>query len=147
MTLNERDWRPITFEGVTFPATLMGISILESVLGITDEELGEWLWRFPICRGITKSASAEKCIRCAQRTADLMLEQRQRVLDGVRDHLVPHGFDPETTYRDWLVALQQIVELSAAAEGDCSWSAPAHPDDSIKSAADVERFMRNLTGQ
>jgi len=34
------DWRPITFQGVTFPATLMGISVLDSVLRIADEELG-----------------------------------------------------------------------------------------------------------
>jgi hypothetical protein len=41
------------------------------------------------------------------------------------------------------MAFQQIIKLSKATEGDCSWSAPAHPDD--QSAADLERFM-NLLG-
>ena len=129
MPLNEQDWRPITFQGVTFPATLMGISILEPVLGITDKDFGDWLWQLPICRGVTKSAPAERCARCARQAADLLLEQRQRVLDGIRDRLTPHGFDAESTYRDWIVALQRIAELSRAASGDCSWSAPSHPKD------------------
>jgi hypothetical protein len=75
----------------------------------------------------------------------LMLEQRQRVLDGIRDRLAPHGFDPETTYRDWLVALQRIAELSATAEGECLWSAPAHPRDTLKSEADVRHFIDTLS--
>jgi hypothetical protein len=140
MPLNEQDWRPITFQGVTFPATLMGISILEPVLDITDANLGDWLWRLPICCGITKSAPAERCARYAQQAADLMLEQRQQVLAGIRERLAPHGFDPESTYRDWIVALQRIVELSMAATGDCLWSAPMHPKDSIKTAAEVEKL-------
>src|SRR5436190_5762621 len=142
MPLSEKDWRPITFQGVTFPATLMGISILEPVLGITDKDLGEWLWRLPICCGVTKSAPAERCGRCAQRATDLMLEQRQRVLDGIRDRLAPHGFDAESTYRDWMVALQRIAELSRVASGDCSWSAPSHPTD--MKPADFRRLAAAL---
>ena len=144
MPSNEQDWTPITFQDVTFPATLMGISILEPVLDIADEELGEWLWRLPICRGVTKRAPAERCARCAQRAVDLMLEQRQLVLDGIRERLTPHGFDAESTYRDWVVALQRIAELSRAASGDCIWSAPSHPNDKCKTAADAERFMAAL---
>jgi hypothetical protein len=144
MSLNDQDWRPITFQGVTFPATLMGISILEPVLGIIDEELGEWLWRLPNCCGVTKRAPAEKCVRCALRAANLMLEHRQRVHDGIRNRLTPHGFDAETTYQDWIVALQRIVELSKAECGDCSWSAPSHPSDRYKTASDAERFMMAL---
>jgi len=52
MPLDDYEFRPITFQGVTFPATLMGISILEPVLGIEDEDLGDWLWRLPICSGL-----------------------------------------------------------------------------------------------
>jgi len=144
MAFDDYNFRPITFQGVTFPATLMGVSILEPVLGITDEDLGSWLWRLTICCGVTKSAPAERCARCAQRAADLMLEQRQRVLDGIRDRLMRHGLDAETTYRDWLLALQRIVELSEAASGDCSWSAPIHPNDSCQTGADVERFLSAL---
>jgi hypothetical protein len=144
MTLDDYAFRPITFQGVTFPATLMGISILEPVLGITDEDIADWLWRLPICCGVTKSAPADRCARCAQRAADLMLEQRQRVLDGIRDRLATHGFDSESTYRDWLLALQRIVELSTAASGDCFWSAPLHPNDKYKTAADAKRLMDAL---
>lgn len=139
MAFDDYEFRPITFQGVTFPATLMGISILEPVLGITDEDVADWLWRLPICCGMTKSAPAERCARCAQRAADLMLEQRKRVLDGIRERLIPLGFDVETTYRDWLLALERIIELSAAVSGDCSWSAPLYPNDRYKTAADAKR--------
>jgi hypothetical protein len=141
MSLDEQDWRPITFQGVTFPATLMGISILEPVLGITDEELGGWLWRLPICKGVAKSAPAEKCAQCAQQVVDLMLEHREQVLEGIRDRLAPYGFDPEVTYRDLIAALQRIVELSRAVNGDCVWSAPAHPNDQFQTRDDVQRLQ------
>ena len=144
MALDDFNWRQITFQGVTFPPTLMGISILVPVLAITDEELNEWLWRFPICCGLPKRAPAERCARCARLTADLMLEHRQRVLDGIYDRLAEHGFNPEETYRDWLLALQHIAELSAAANADCVWSAPFHPRDHLKSEGDVQSFVDTL---
>jgi hypothetical protein len=144
MPFNDYDFRPITFQGVTFPATLMGISILEPVLGI-EGDLGDWLWRFPICCGSPKRTTAERCARCALQAADLMLEHRERVLDGIRERLASHGFEPETTYRDWLLALQRIAELSAVTEGECVWSAPSLPRDTLKSEADVRRFIDTLT--
>jgi hypothetical protein len=144
MPLNDHDWRPITFQGVEFPPTLMAISILEPVLEFEDDEFGEWLWRFPICCGVTNHAPADQCAKFARKAADLMLEQRQRVLDGVRDRLVSHGFDPETTFRDWILALQRIRELSAAAQGECAWSAPAHPSDHYKTAANAELLIDAL---
>ena len=144
MALDDYEFRPITFPGVTFPATLMGISILEPVLGIMDEDLGDWLWRLPICCGMTKRAPADRCARCARRAADLMLEHRRRVLDGIRDRLSSHGFDAENTYRDWLLALQRIVELSLAASDDCFWSALLHPSDRNLTSADAKRLLEAL---
>jgi hypothetical protein len=141
MRLNEQDWRPITFQGVTFPATLMGISILEPVLRITDDEVGDWLWRLPICKGVTKVSPAQRCARCAQQAIDLMLEHRQCVLDGIQERLSEHGFNPEITYQDWILALQRIVELSAQVDGDCTWSAPMHPNDKFKTPADFKKLM------
>jgi hypothetical protein len=141
MALDEKQWRPITFEGVTFPATLMGVSMLGSVLNINDEELGDWLWRLPICKGVTKRRSAEMCNRCAQKMIDLMLEHRQRVLDAIRELLGPHGFDADTTFVDWITAFQQIRNLSAKAESECIWSAPSHPEDK---PADWQAFMLAL---
>jgi hypothetical protein len=146
MRLNDYDWRPITFQGITFPPTLMAISILDPVLDKADEDLTDWLWRLPICCGITKSAPAERCARCARKTVDMMLEQRQRVLDGIRDRLSPQGFDAETTYREWIVALQQIAELSEAASGECCWSAPSHPSDPLKSASEDAHRHENGSG-
>ncbi len=147
MKFNEQEWRPITFQGVTFPATLMGIDIL---MYLADEHFGEeselveWLLRLSVCRGVTKDAPADRCARCAQQTIDLMLEHRQRVLDDIRDRLVPHGWEVEATYRDWILALQRIVELSNATDGDCFWSAPLHKSDPIQNAQNAKRFLRNL---
>jgi hypothetical protein len=144
MLINDYDFRPNTFQGETFPATLMAISILEPVLDIADEDLGDWLWRLPICCGVKKTAPAERCARCAQKAADLMLEQRQQVLAGIRERLASQGFDAEATYKDWIVALQRIAELSRASNGDCVWSAPAHAKDPMRSAGDWKRFMEAL---
>ena len=148
MPLDDYQFRPITFQGITFPATLMAIDVLGKVLDLTDEgedeDLFDWLWRLSICRGFPKHAPAERCARCARQAADLMLEQRQRVLDGIRDRLSDHGFDPEMTYRDWLLALQRIAELSALADAECVWSAPSHPRDTLKTDADVQRFFDKL---
>jgi hypothetical protein len=149
MPFNEQDFRPITFQGVTFPATLMAIDIL---MYLADEEwgeeseLGSWLFRLSVCRGITKDAPAERCARCAQQTIDLMLEHRQRVLDEIRHRLIPHGFEVEATYRDWMLALQRIVEISNATDGDCFWSAPLHKSDPIQNAQDAKRFLRIIEG-
>jgi hypothetical protein len=147
MSLDDYAFRPITFQGVAFPPSLMAISMLGRVLAIADGDLDDWLWRFPICCGWPKTAPAERCAGCAQRLADLMLEQRTRVLDGIREQLAEYGFDPETTYREWLLSLQRIVELSEAAEDKCTWSAPIHVRDALKSKGDLDRLLTKLTKQ
>lgn len=144
MTIDPKEWRPITFQGVTFPATLMASDVLEPILGFEHEDLGAWLWRLTICRGVTKRAPAETCAQYAERLLNLMLEQRPRVLDGIRDRLGSHGFEPEETYRDWITAFQQIIKLSKETDGDCSWSAPGHPDDLYKGREGAERFLKAL---
>ncbi|WP_367870472.1 hypothetical protein [Luteolibacter sp. Populi] len=123
------EFRPITFQDEVFPPSLMGISILEPVLDIEEEELGEWLWRLPICKGVTKRAPAERCARCAMQTVDLMLEMRQAVLEGIADRLAEFGFDPESTYREWIHSLLRIAMLSRREEDDCVWWSPAHEMD------------------
>jgi hypothetical protein len=75
MVLDPKIWRPITFQSVTFPATLMGSSILLSIFRISNEDLAEWLMRLTICCGVTKRAPSEKCGRCAEQLLNLMLEQ------------------------------------------------------------------------
>ena len=51
-------------------------------------------------------------------------------------------FNVEETYRDWIMAFQQIIELSKATVGDCSWSAPVHNGPQYSSADEVKRFMK-----
>jgi hypothetical protein len=129
MALDDYEFRPITFQGITFPATLMGVSILEPVLGIRDREFTDWVWGLSVSCGRERNAPAEFCARLAQRTVDLMLEHRQLVLDGIRERLGPHGFDADTTFRDWILAFQRIQSLSTGVEGNCVWSAPSHSKD------------------
>ncbi len=140
---DDSEWRPISFQGERFPQSLMGVSILEPVLEIEDEELGEWLWRLPICRGVTKQAPAERCARCATAAVDLMLEHRAQVLAGIAGRLALYGFDPELTYREWIFSLQRIAELSAKADGICVWSAPRHATDA-NPAEQAKRFLDYL---
>ena len=142
MAFDDYEFRPITFQGVMFPATLMGISILEPVLGIRDREFIDWVWALRLCCGRERTAPAEFCSRMAQGTIDLMLEHRQKILDAIRERLGPHGFDADTTFRDWMEALQSIRALSAGIEGDCVWSSPSHPKD--MKPADWQRFASAL---
>lgn len=140
---DDGEWRPITFQGEVFPPSLMGISILEPVLEIEEEELGEWLWRLPICKGVTKQAPAERCARCATAAMDLMLEHRLQVLAGIAERLAHDGLDPELTYREWIFSLQRIAELSAKAEAICVWSSPRHATDG-NPAEQAKRFLDSL---
>lgn len=142
MNLDDYDWRPITFQGETFPPSLMGISILEPVLGIKDEQVADWLWRFPICRSLPKSAPAEICARCAAATVDLMRANKEVVLEGIRERLGSDGFDPETTFREWGLSLMRIADLSLKAEGECRWSVPSHKRDKpLQSKEDALRWL------
>ncbi|HWB02449.1 MAG TPA: hypothetical protein VG796_05445 [Verrucomicrobiales bacterium] len=120
----------------------MGISILESVMEIEDEDFGEWLWSFCICCGRTRKAAAERCARCALQAANLIEVNRQQVLDAIHERLGAHGFDPESTYQDWLASLRQIAVLSAASTGECTWCAPEHPRGRRKSI----HVLRQLQG-
>jgi hypothetical protein len=142
MAFDDREFRPITFQGITFPATLMGVSILEPVLGIKDHEFIDWVWGLRVCCGRERNAPAELCARMAERTVNLMLEHRRQVLDGIRERLGPHGFDADITFQDWIQAFQRIQSLSAGVEGDCVWSAPSHPKD-LK-PADFQRLNSAL---
>ena len=142
MPIDDYEFRPITFQGITFPATLMGVSILEPVLGIKDREFIDWVWGLRVCCGVQKSAPAEFCARLAHRTVDLLLENRKQVLDGIRERLGQHGFDADITFSDWVVAFQQINNLSKSVGGDCVWSAPSHPKD--MKASDWQRLDQAL---
>jgi hypothetical protein len=143
MAFNERDYRPITFEGVVLPPSVMGMTILMDLPGAT-EELLDWIWKFPHCKGITKSSAADICHRSASLARDLLLEQRQLVLKEIAERLGPHGFDAQTTFGEWVTAFQTIADISKKSSRMCQWSAPLHPDDRSKTREDAQRFLDAL---
>jgi hypothetical protein len=143
MALDDKDWRPITFEGITFPPTVMGISIL-TVIPSAQPEMCDWLWSLRICCGVTKSADADLCYRASSLALELIKKERQVVLAEIEKRLGPHGFDPNTTLDDWVAALQSVNDISQSADHPCEWSAPIHPSDPIQNAADARRFFRQL---
>lgn len=143
--LDPNIWRPVTFEGVTFPPTLMGISVLASIVSavvpIQDDELHFWLHGLRTCCGITKRAPAEVCLSCAKRAMDLMIEHRSAVLAGIEECLGPYHFEPNSTFSDWISALQRISELAAACEDECAWSAPGYASDPLGTPEKRQKFM------
>jgi len=74
------DFRPITFEGVQLAPSVMGISVLEPIIDEMNDRTGEWIWRLPICCGVTKSAGASLCYEASTDALNLMLEHRALVL-------------------------------------------------------------------
>lgn len=145
--LSKDDWRPISFEGTVFPPTVMGISILSSVLPNLDEELEFWLWSFPICKGVIKSKPAEECRRCANRASDLMLDHRDIVLASITERLGSYGFVASVTYRDWIFSLKQIAEIASRTTGECEWSAPALLGEKEKMLEQFELWEKLLKKQ
>src|SRR5438552_13158609 len=101
MKFDDYEFRPITFQGVTFPATLMGVSILEPVLEIRDREFIDWVWGLRTCCGRSRRAPAEFCARMAQRSVDLMLEHSPKILAAIDERIGRYGFGPVTTFCDW----------------------------------------------
>jgi hypothetical protein len=138
--LSSKHWRPITFEGVQLPPTFMAISVLASLMREEDEELEGWLWRFPICCGVTKAEDAEVCRRCAQCAMDFMLEHRDQVLQGIASNLGEEGFISEDTFSDWMLSLMRIAEVTKEKAGPCWRSAPSHPTDTLTRDV-LDRFL------
>ena len=123
--LNPAHWRPILFEGAELRPTVMAMGLLSSVLGSKDHDLQQWLADFVDCRGVTKSARSLECFQFSTRARDLALELRDPLLAAIKRELASEGFEPVATYRDWMNALQQIIEISARTEDDCEWRAPS----------------------
>jgi hypothetical protein len=147
MPLDDFEFRPITFQGVRFPPTLMGIAVLAPVLGAKDRELAAWLTGLPACRGFTRKAPAEYCARCARLAMERMRELRWLVIAELRAQLEPRGIHPEAAYLDWMQSLQRIADLSAAAREICVWSAPWHPRDSQEAEAATVRWIEARSRQ
>ena len=145
MQIDPKEWRPIKFEGVIMPQSLMAITVLGEALPEIDDETDNWLWELAICCGRTKLGSARDCVRFSEVALNAVLSHKLRVQDHVRIHLQQNGFDPETTCAEWLSSLTEILHLSrASTTGQCSWSAPSHPDDLLGNKDGVDRFIRAL---
>ena len=81
----DRDFRPITFEGVQLAPSVMGISVLEPIIDEMNDRTGDWIWRLPICSGVTKSADAILCHEASTDALNLMLENRVLVLSEISE--------------------------------------------------------------
>ena len=134
------DFRPITFEGVQLAPSVMGISVLEPIIDEMNDRTGEWIWRLPICCGVTKSAGARLCYEASTDALNLMLEHRALVLIEIAERFPDAPFSAEQAYEEWATALASIQKVSAGREDTCEWSAPSHSDDPIQTAEDAERF-------
>ena len=144
MNLNEENWRPITFEGHELPASLMGIDNLEKILEFDDEDLGSFLFRLCVCKGVIKSAGARRCYKTSKKAISLINENLEEVKAGIQERLGPHGFDAERTVADWISSLEVIRDNSRKIFGKCYWSAPLHKNDRYQTKEDVENLLKNM---
>jgi hypothetical protein len=145
--LNAAHWRPILFEGAEFPPTVMAIAILGTVLGPKDRDLQQWLAGFADCRGTTKSAESLVCFQFASRARDLALEYRDALLTTITRDLASEGFEPVATLRDWMNALQQIIEIAAQTEDDCEWRAPSVAGEAAIVTKQIDAMRWFMDGQ
>ena len=140
--MNSYNYRPITFENHTFHPSVMGIDVLEYAFQLS-EETADWVWRFPICCGVTKSLSAKLCHTA---THELLLFIPERIAD-IRK-VIEERVESDLTYQEiikhWIDALEYIHSSSSNSEGDCYWSAPSHPDDKVQLAPDHQKFTNAL---
>ena len=136
--------RPIVFEGVPLPRSVMAISLLAAVAEARDRELAGWLASFPDCRANPRSAASLTCFLLAGRARDLMLDERETVLAQIEAHL--GGFDPKGTYGEWITALQRVSELAAQTEDECEWFAPAVPGEAPIVSKQVAAMRSYLGG-
>ena len=140
MNLDSYDWRPITFQGETFPPSFMGVSILVEILPVSDEVV-DWLWSLRICCGREQNASAATCARFSGIVGEQLLTHREQVIEGIQDRLGSHGFEAGSAYDDWVTCFGRIADLSAKSKGECVWSAPTHPNDPFASEAGKKKQL------
>ena len=140
--MNSYHYRLITFENHTFHPSVMGIDVLEYALQLTADT-ADWIWRFPICCGVTKASPAELCHSA---TDELLLLIPEHFAD-VRD-VIEERIESDLTYQEitkhWIEALEYIHSVSDNSEGVCYWSAPSHPDDRMQSDDDHQDFIEAL---
>ncbi len=140
--MNSYHYRPITFENHTFHPSVMGIDVLEYAISLSAET-ADWIWRFPICCGVTNAVPAELCHSATHELLLLIPEH----FDDIRK-VIEERIESDLSYQEisryWIDALEYIHKTSDNSEGDCYWSAPSHPDDKIQSEEDHQKFADAL---
>ena len=137
-----QEWRSIRFEGIDLPPSLMAISML-IVIDDFSERTGDWIWRLPHCKGVEKDGAAGWCADSATEIMDHLLEHRQEILGMITERLVPHGFDAELTYAEWMDSLLKIRDIASRKEGDCVWIAEVPDHDAEIAAAKMLRALND----
>jgi hypothetical protein len=140
--LNPNDWPSICFEGEILPQSVKGISIL--IDREFTERTGDWIWRFPHCKGVWKEGEAEWCIQSANEIMDHLLEHRTDIIGEIQERLGPHGFDGTRTIEEWFAALGRIRDLAKSRNGICRWIAG---EPSERARETVRRFLAFLDRQ
>ena len=120
----------------------MGIDVLEYAISLSAET-ADWIWRFPICCGVTNAVPAELCHSATHELLLLIPEH----FDDIRK-VIEERIESDLSYQEisryWIDALEYIHKTSDNSEGDCYWSAPSHPDDKIQSEEDHQKFADAL---
>ena len=117
------DWeRTIFFEGVALPRTAIAIDHLAFYDNLPEmsEATAEWLWRFTICVGVSRSDTSENILLHVTESRDLLYMFRDRLLKSVPKHY-DNTFKP-SVLDSWLFALQTMVDV-AQSHTHCSWVA------------------------
>ncbi len=140
MRANANGYRPIVFNGIELPLELMAIDHLERIV-VLPESLADWLWRFPICIGREQRCDSAVVNAVVQEVRNALLEQRPRVLEGLRKRLP--GYTAEEVYSQWMGGLAVILECARAKE-QCVWVAVALPGESELSKEDAKQFLQKL---
>lgn len=139
----DENWRrPILFEGVELPDVCIAIDHLglHDNLPEMSEATSEWLWRFTVCVGRSRTAESAVILHHCSEALRLTEQFRSRLVTTVPEHFQGQ-FDP-VVIDQWIGALKTIIEI-ASTRSECSWEAPLRPGDSQfgRSLSDVNNEM------
>ena len=120
-TADRHSWaRRIVFEGESLPGTAFAIDHLGTLPGLSDEA-SEWLWRFTICVGCTKSDDSVRIIRVVSETMDRFAASRPHLLATLPARF--NGPFDDQVLDEWLFALRTMLRI-AQRQPRCSWTSP-----------------------
>ena len=116
------------FEGVDLPQEAIAIDHLgmyDNLPGIS-EEASEWLWKFCVCVGRTRTDRSDVIRRHAIETLELIHRNRRELPERVAKHF-DESFEASFIDR-WVDTLEAIIEICGSRD-ECAWEAPLRPDE------------------